>query len=153
MSRPPRKTRKRPDPVRFWTYDQAQAVIPYLSSVLRSIRDLTLNLTASERRYRTLDARPGRPDRSRLIAMQEARAEADRIRGTLEDTMEELDALDAACIDPVHGIALLPFLHDEQLAWYVFDLFDREPLRFWRYQTDPLESRRPIREVLNISLR
>jgi hypothetical protein len=153
MSRPPRKTRKRPDPVRFWTYDQAQAVIPYLTSILRSVREQTLNLTAAERRHRTLDARPGRPDRTHLIAMQEAKTEAERIQSDLEDALDELDALDAACIDPIHGLALLPFLHDEQLAWYVFDLFDRDPLRFWRYQTDPLETRRPIREVLNVAVR
>ncbi len=47
-------------------------------------------------------------------------------------------------LDPVHGQALVPFVHEEQLAWYVFDLFDPQPLRFWRFQSDPDETRRPL---------
>jgi hypothetical protein len=150
MSRQPRKTRKRPEPVRFWTYDQAQAAVPYIASILRSIREHNLDLAAAERRIRVLDGRPGRPDRTTLIALHDAKQEADRISTQLEHALDELDDLDATCIDPLHGLALLPFLHDDQLAWYVFDLFDREPLRFWRYQTDPLETRRPIREVVKV---
>jgi hypothetical protein len=44
-------------------------------------------------------------------------------------------------------MAWIPFSHDNQLAWFVFDLFDTEPIRYWRYQTDPLETRRPVSEV------
>jgi hypothetical protein len=38
----------------------------------------------------------------------------------------------------------VPFVHDEQLAWYIFDLFDAPAFRFWRFQSDPEDTRRPI---------
>jgi len=38
----------------------------------------------------------------------------------------------------------VPFVHDGELAWYIFDLFDGNHFRFWRYQSDPEETRRPI---------
>jgi len=62
----------------------------------------------------------------------------------LEQTCDELDAINIYVLDPLHGLALLPFVHDDQLAWYIFDLFDPKTLRFWRYQEDPQETRRPI---------
>ena len=44
---------------------------------------------------------------------------------------------------------MVPFIYNGQLAWFVFDLFDdSDPLRFWRYHQDPLETRRPIAEAL-----
>ena len=46
--------------------------------------------------------------------------------------------------NPTRGQALIPFVHQEQLAWYIFDLFDPKLFRFWRYQTDPEDTRRPI---------
>ena len=46
--------------------------------------------------------------------------------------------------DPGRGVALVPFLQDNQPAWYVFDLFDSQPIRSWRYQSDPEATRRPL---------
>ena len=65
------------------------------------------------------------------------------------DALDELHTLDVYCLDPVAGLALIPFAVEKRLAWYVFDLFDEEdPLRFWRYHQDPLEKRWPIAEAL-----
>ena len=47
-------------------------------------------------------------------------------------------------LDAVQGMALVPFVHDDQAAWYVFDLFDSQPIRSWCYQSDPEETRRPL---------
>ena len=64
-----------------------------------------------------------------------------------EAGLQELLDLNVYCLDPVHGLALLPFAHADQLAWFVFDLFEPDPLRFWRYHTDPLATRRPLSEL------
>ncbi len=64
-----------------------------------------------------------------------------------EAGLQELLKLNVYCLDPVHGLALLPFAQADQLAWLVFDLSEPEPLRFWRYHADPLTARRPLSEL------
>jgi hypothetical protein len=78
---------------------------------------------------------------------QQAAAEARAAHERYLEAREELEGLGIACLDPNQGTAWIPFSHDNQLAWFVFDLFDGEPIRFWRYQTDPLETRRPVAEI------
>jgi hypothetical protein len=56
-------------------------------------------------------------------------------------------ALDIYSLDPLKGIALIPTVHDQRLAWFVYDLFDAEDIRFWRYHDDALEARRPIADL------
>jgi hypothetical protein len=61
-----------------------------------------------------------------------------------EEALEELEALQIACADAVNGQALFPFMHGKKPAWLVFNLFEGEPLRFWRYQEDEPDVRRPV---------
>jgi hypothetical protein len=91
-----------------------------------------------------LDGKSGRPDRTTLIALEEARRDLSRVETEHGAALEELTALDIQPLDVTRGLALVPFVHDDQLAWYVFDLFDSEPIRTWRYQTDPDETRRKL---------
>jgi hypothetical protein len=42
---------------------------------------------------------------------------------------------------------LIPILHENKLAWLVFNLFDEDPLRYWRFHKDALEVRRPVAEI------
>jgi hypothetical protein len=86
----------------------------------------------------------GRPKRDTLIAEQETRQNLAYAENEFQAAADELQALDIYTLDPVRGLALVPFVHDEQLAWYIFDLFDANPFRAWRYQSDPEETRRPI---------
>jgi hypothetical protein len=51
---------------------------------------------------------------------------------------------DVFLLDPVRGLALIPFQQGEELAWFVFDAFDQNGLTSWRYHKDPLETRRPM---------
>ena len=139
-----RKGKRRRDSIQVWTYPQAQSALPYLSSVVRSLRDHTLEALSQQRTAQRLLDRPGRPDRATLIAHEEALKEARRASEQAEEALEALHALDVYSLDPVQGQALVPFVQEEQLAWYVFDLHDAEPLRFWRYQTDPADTRRPV---------
>ncbi len=130
--------------IQVWTLAQAKSAAPYLSSVVRSLREYTTEALASRRRLRHMEERPGRPGRDLLIAKHDAEADARRSEENASDAADELLALDVQPLEPVHGQALVPFVHEEQLAWYVFDLFDPQPFRFWRFQSDPDDTRRPV---------
>ncbi len=132
------------DTLQVWSLNQARAAIPYLSSVLRSMREHALQALTASHRARRLARKPGRPSRSELIAWQEAESEARQAEAQFQYAASELEQLDIFTLDPVRGQALIPFVQEEQLAWYIFDLFDSKPFRFWRFQSDPEETRRPI---------
>ncbi len=139
--------KKKPPTITLWTYPQAQAAVPYLGSILRSIRDTWLDAVQKELFAGRLTARPGRPDRQRILEEEEARGEARAAFDRYLDVREELEGMGVACLEPNQGVAWIPFAHDNQLAWFVFDNFDSEPIRSWRYQTDPLETRRPVADI------
>ena len=144
MSATPRRARRSRQTLRLWTFDQAQAAVPYIASIVRSLREHALNMQNLRRRLTSLEDLPGRPDRRTLIALEEAKR--DLLRGEEEyaEALEELDSLDIQLLDAAAGQALVPFVHDDQLAWYVFDLFDSQPIRSWRFQSDPDETRRKL---------
>jgi hypothetical protein len=144
VKRQPKGAKQRAQTLRVWTYDEALAAVPYISSVLRSIREHALGALAHARTAQRLNDRPGRPDRDALIAHQDARDQARRADEQFQEAIDELQELDVYCLDPLQGQALIPFVLDEQLAWYIFDLFDLQPLRFWRFQSDPEDTRRPV---------
>jgi MoxR-like ATPase len=133
--------------LQVWSYEQAKAASPYLASILRSVRERQLESVRSHQTAKRLAAAPGRPDRKAIIALEDARRDAQQADERLHDALQELLDMDVYSLDPVQGLALIPFVQGEQLAWFVYDLFDRDPLRFWRYHTDALETRRPIAEI------
>jgi len=130
--------------LQVWSLNQARAAIPYLTSVLRSMREHVLQALAASHRARRLAAKPGRSSRKDLIASQEAEQEARQAESRFQEAAGELEELDVFTLDPVRGQALIPFVQEEQLAWFIFDLFDNKPFRFWRFQSDPDDTRRPI---------
>jgi hypothetical protein len=132
------------DTLQVWSLNQARAAIPYLSSVLRSMRDHALQALAANHKARRLANKPGRTTRADLINWQEAEQEARHAEGLFQEAAGELEDLDVFTLDPIRGQALIPFVQEEQLAWYIFDLFDNKPFRFWRFQSDPEDTRRPI---------
>ena len=135
--------------IQVWNYSQATAALPYLASVMGSVRECRLESVRLKLEARKLASAPGRPDRSRIIAQEEAAHEGQRAEQRYHEALQELHALDVYCLHPIGGQALIPFVHDERLAWFVFDLFDPGRLRSWRYHTDPLDRRRPIAEALD----
>jgi hypothetical protein len=147
MKRDQKGAKRRRRQIRVWTLEQARAALPYLSSVVRSLREHRLEAMAHHLTAERLARRPGRPDRATLIAQTEAGGAAATAEARFQEALEELQAVDVFCLDPIAGQALIPFLHDKELAWYVFDLFDPEFIRFWRYHSDPLEARRPLAEA------
>jgi hypothetical protein len=138
------KGAKHTETIQVWTYSQARAAARYIASVVRSIREHALEALSHHRTARRLADRPGRPDRSAIIDQKEAEEQAGRADERFQDAVNELEELDVFCLDPIQGQALVPFVHDEQLAWYIFDLHDAVPFRFWRFQSDPEDTRRPV---------
>ena len=148
MKRNRNSSKGRQQTIQVWTYEQARRVLPYVASIMRSLREQWLEGQRHHLAARRLAKRPGRPGRDRLLAHAEALASAHQADERFQEALEELHTLDIYCLDPVCGLALIPFAQNNKLAWFVYDLFDRDPLRFWRYHRDSLETRRPIAEAL-----
>jgi Uncharacterized conserved protein (DUF2203) len=132
--------------VRWWTYAEAVQALPYLRSIVRSLRERWLESVQAHLQLRRMEARPGRPDRQALIVQAEVGREAERAQENLTETLKELAALGVYCLDPARGEALIPFRQGDDLAWYIFDLFAPQGLSGWRFHADPLEMRRPLVE-------
>ena len=128
----------------LWTFEEAQAAVPYFSAVTRSLREHYLEMFAKSRAVQKLTERHGRPDRKARIEEQEACRDLLKAAQDYRDALEELSVLGVQPLHADQGIALVPFVHDDQSAWYIFDLFDSQPIRSWCYQSDPEETRRPL---------
>jgi hypothetical protein len=135
-----------------WTFDQALRAVPYLTSVVGSVRDLYVGVSGQRLRARRLEEKPGRPDRSSIIEHEEAVREARRLEEQFADAVQELAQLNVQCVDPTAGLAMIPFVNADQLAWLVFDLFDAARISSWRYHHDPVQLRRPLAEMSESSL-
>jgi hypothetical protein len=133
--------------VPLWTRARAVKATAYLASMLRSIRDSMLKAKQHSLTAHRLATKPGRLNRASLIAHAEAIQDSRVAHDAFRDGMEELRSLGINCLDPVQGEALVPFLTQQQLAWFIFDLFAEQPLRHWRFYTDSPETRRPIEEI------
>jgi uncharacterized protein DUF2203 len=140
---------QQPEPsaeLHLWTYEAALRAIPYLRAIVQSLREHWLKLQSVRRQIDRLDSRPGRPDRQTLIQRAVAVKELDQAAMKLEETVDELKAIDVYCLDLAQGLAMIPFGKDDELAWYVFDLFAPQGLEAWRFHGDPLEMRRPLEQ-------
>ncbi len=144
MKSNPRRTRRSRQSLRLWTLAEARAAAPYIASIARSIREHALEARNQRRVLKTLSEKPGRPDRAAIIAWDEGNKQLVRAEDQLREAIEELEALDICCLDPIGGQVLVPFVQEEQLAWYIFDLFDPHYFRAWRFQSDPEETRRKL---------
>ena len=133
-----------PHTLRVYSFGEAQEAAPYIGSVVRSLREHTLEALSQRSLLNRLERKSGRPTRTDLIATQEGRDALSRAEMQFQDAEEELRNLDIFSLDPLAGLALVPFVHDDQLAWYIFDQFDPTNFRFWRFQSDPEETRREL---------
>jgi hypothetical protein len=130
--------------LRLWTYDEAARAVPYLRSVIGSLREHWLEAQHDRRAGELRGRERGRPDRKQLIANEELHARQERAETSFNEAIDELMSIDVYLVDPVRGVALIPFRKEDDLAWYVFDQFDDHGLRGWRYHNDPLEECRPL---------
>ena len=127
--------------LRMWTYAGAIKVLPYLRSLVQSLRHAWLEMRQAREQVRRVETRPGRPDRDSLILLEETQRDLQRAEAKLEEIIEEMLPLSAYCIDPTAGLVVMPWLSNGVLAWFVFDLFDSQGLVAWRLHSDPTETR------------
>jgi len=133
--------------VRLWSREEVTKALAYIRVILRSLRENWLDMQQARLEIQRIDARPGRLDRKGMIHREETCAEADKSQTRLEEALLELLGLDIFCIDPAGGLALIPFRQNDELAWYLFELFCPNGVESWRYHSDPLEARRQLREI------
>jgi len=133
--------------LRMWTYPDAVKVVPYVRSLMQSLREGWLELRQAQETVQRTKARPGRPNRDTLILLDESQRDVERAEAKLEEIVTDMLALSAYCVDPAGGLAVIPFLRGQVLAWYVYDLFDPQGFVAWRFYSDPLEMRRPLAEL------
>jgi hypothetical protein len=143
--------RRREQTIRIWTQAEAQAVVPYVISIMRSLRECKLEAQQQNRTAKRLAQRAGNPTTADRIAREDALEAARKADDRFHEFLDELHALDVYCFDATQGLALIPFAKENQLAWWICDMFDSQPLRFWRYHRDSLETRRPIPESVSQS--
>ena len=147
MKRKRKQKRRQLRRIHLWSFPQAQKAMPYLRSVTRSLREHWLELQTKRLEFDRLSHRPGRPDRTAILASARADEEKTQAEDRFTDALNELMGIDVYLLDPVRGVAFVPFQKEEELAWFVFDLFDSDDLKTWRFHQDPLEMRRPIAEL------
>jgi hypothetical protein len=119
--------------------------VPYLNRVIGSLRDEWLDLQQHQLRAKRLAEK--RPDRATLIDIEDAHRDSDRASENFRGALRELRKIDVFLLDPIQGLAFIPFQRDEELAWMIFDRFDENGLIGWRWHKDPLEMRRPLTEI------
>ena len=147
MKRKRKEAKRRQQTIQVWTYEQARRVLPYVASIMRSLREHRLEAKKQRLTAQRLSSQPGRPGRNNLIAHEQAVRETREAEDRFHEALEELHVLDIYCLDAVQGLALIPFAQEDQLAWFVFNLFESDGLQFWRYHQDPLETRRPVSQA------
>jgi uncharacterized protein DUF2203 len=130
-----------------WTFEQAGRAVPYIFSIMNSIRECYLEAQSQRHQARKLENKPGRPDRHTIIRYETAKREADRLQGEVAAAAQELADLNIQCVDPINGVAMIPFVQGEQLAWLIFNLFEPAKIAAWRFHHDPLTARRPLDEI------
>lgn len=143
------KARGRPMRViKLWNFPQADKALPYIRSITTSLRQHWLDARGKKRLLERLENKSGPLDREVLVAKNDAQKEHGRAEDAFAEALQELMDMDVFLLDPVRGVALIPFNKENSLAWFIFDLFEDGKIKSWRFHEDPLDTRRPIEEAL-----
>ncbi|MSR32930.1 MAG: DUF2203 family protein [Gemmataceae bacterium] len=143
MKRQPDKKGKK-KVIQVWSYPQAKKAFPYLMEVTRSLRDNYLEMRSAKHRGSRIENSGQHRSRHDFIILQEANDAESRATDRYEQDVEELGALGIFVVSPLEGLIAVPFVEEGQLAWFLVDLHADTPMKYWRFQSDPLEERRPI---------
>ncbi|NBR05552.1 MAG: hypothetical protein EBT92_07265 [Planctomycetes bacterium] len=143
MKRNPGKKRKQ-QLIQVWSYDQIVKALPYLLEVLRSLRENYLAMRFANHHSAKISQRKGRPDRSAYIAKQEAQMDSEAASLKYNQDVAEFESMGMFVVSPENGIVAIPFIEEEQLAWFILELYHEDYVVGWRFQSDPLETRRAI---------
>src|SRR5438045_9796152 len=90
LMNPNSKGGRRPNKgLRLWTHARALAAVPYVAPVLRSLREHWLEMRAHRLQAKRLATRPGRPDRTAMIAQQDAQHDAGKAAAAYAEALKE----------------------------------------------------------------
>ena len=115
-----RRSKARPRPmrvIRLWTYPQADKALPYIRSVTTSLRQHWLDARSKKQLLERLENKGGRADRDTLLAKHDAQLEHTRAEDAFSEALQELMNMDVFLLDPIRGVALIPFNKENSLAW------------------------------------
>jgi len=113
--------------------------------VLSSVREDWLMM---QRHRLTIDRLAQRKaDRKTLIHLDDTQKDSHRASEDFRSSLRELRKIDVFLLDPVQGLAFIPFQRNEELAWMIYDRFDERGLIGWRWHKDTMETCRPLDEI------
>src|SRR5438445_493983 len=104
MKRKRQQKRRQVRMIKLWDYPRAQKALPYLRSVAQSLRDHWLEAQRKRLEANRLSKRPGRPDRTALLANERAALETTEAEDRFTDDLNELMGVDVYLLDPVRGV-------------------------------------------------
>jgi hypothetical protein len=144
MKRRRRNRSRRLRVLHLWDWKEVLKALPYLRSVTGSLREHYLDVLNVQRRAERAAQNEAPSKRQELIDTAAREDEMHRAQTKFDDALEELNRLDVFLLDPVQGLALLPFRKEDELAWYIFDHFAKRGIMGWRFHADPIEECRPL---------
>ena len=142
-----KRRRKRPKSMRvmhLWSFSEVTKAVPYLRSITSSLREHWLDVLTTQRQLDRATQTKSPAKREQILEEETRKDERQRAQNKFEEALEELNRIDVFLLDPVRGTALLPFRKEDDLAWYVFDLFTSAGLVGWRLHNDPIDECRPL---------
>jgi len=142
--KPHREWSGRMQVMHLWDWSEVTKAVPYLRSVVGSLREHWLEVLNAQRQL-DRSAKPKAPaKRQQLLEKQTRQDERRRAQAKFDDALEELNHVGVFLLDPVKGLALIPFRKEDERAWYVFDHFASRGLIGWRHDNDAIEACRPL---------
>jgi hypothetical protein len=140
-----RKHRSKPMQImHLWTWSDAVKAVPYLRSVIGSLREHWLEVLRSKRQLERATQQKSAAKRQQLLEQEKQEDDLHRAQTQFNDALEELTRIDVFLLEPVRGVALIPFRQADDLAWFVFDLFAKDGLVGWRFHNDPMDECRAL---------
>lgn len=141
------RSKKRMRVMSLWSGNDVLKAVPYLHSIVGSLREHWLDVLNVQQKIDKAAVQKGLPNRQQLIEEKTRQEDHSYARAKFEDALEELNKIDVFLLDPVRGLAMIPFRKEDDLAWYVFDHFASRGVIGWRLHNDPIEKCRPLELV------
>ena len=89
---------------RLWEWSEATKAVPYLHSVVGSLREHWLEVLKDQRQLHRLAHQNGRPNRRQLIEEQAGKDDLQHESELFDDALDELNRVDVFLLDPVRGV-------------------------------------------------
>ena len=89
MKRHRRSTKNR-QTIQVWTLEKARCLLPYVTSIIDSMREARLEGQAHARRVAKFEARQGRPKRDQILEIADEKTKVEEAGERYQQALEEL---------------------------------------------------------------